>query len=74
VPVANRTCPCVTHSPTGTQTLVREHRRAFALPGAKRGCSSEAQARVPGHKCLSSHRVSDHCEHFVATAAVIVNK
>jgi len=54
VHVANKTCACVTViRPAGTQTPVTEHRHTFALPGAKKGCSSEAQAGVPNGECFS---------------------
>ena len=52
--VANKTCSCVTViRPAGTQTRVTEHTRTFALPGAKKGYSSNAQARVPKGECFS---------------------
>jgi hypothetical protein len=70
--VANRTCSCVTAiRPAGTQTLVSEHTRTFAVPGAKQGCSSVAQALVPNGDCFSSHRVSEHCLFYVTAAPVI---
>ena len=70
--VANKTCSFVTViRPAGIQAPVTEHTRTFALPGAKKGCSSEAQARVPNGECFSiAQRVGTllvschHCPYY----------